>query len=223
MTVMDADCEATRHATLMDTIYRRQTAIYDVTRRYYLVGRNHMIRDIAAASPRHVLEIGCGTGRNLVHVARQAPDAQLFGVDISQTMLAAARKALAGTGAKLAFGDAEKFDARSAFACDGFDAVFLSYSLSMIPGWRAALETALDQVAPGGSLHIADFSLMAGWPAPARRAMSAWLAAFHVEPRRNLEEAAFQTAEHHGMTFKATRFLRDYAICITIKRPGDRP
>ena len=36
-------------------------------------------------------------------------------------------------------------------------ACFFSYSLSMIPDWRGAIDRGWAAVAPGGSLHIVDF------------------------------------------------------------------
>ena len=56
--------EATRR---MNRMYRRQRHIYDGTRRYYLLGRDRLIADLAPAAGANVLEIGCGTGSNLVH------------------------------------------------------------------------------------------------------------------------------------------------------------
>ena len=58
--------EATRR---MNRMYRRQRHIYDGTRRYYLLGRDRLIADLAPAAGASVLEIGCGTGSNLVLAA----------------------------------------------------------------------------------------------------------------------------------------------------------
>ena len=41
-----------------------------------------------------MLEIGCGTGRNLVHAARLYPDARFFGIDVSTEMLTSAISAI---------------------------------------------------------------------------------------------------------------------------------
>jgi SAM-dependent methyltransferase len=46
-------------------------------------------------SPR-VLDIGCGTGGDLVRIARLLPDAELHGVDLSQARIEAARQAVPG-------------------------------------------------------------------------------------------------------------------------------
>ena len=42
-------CQAkSGHAALMDRVYRRQRYIYDLTRKYYLFGRDRMIRELAS-------------------------------------------------------------------------------------------------------------------------------------------------------------------------------
>jgi trans-aconitate methyltransferase len=41
-----------------------------------------------------VLELGCGTGRNLDRIARRWPGMRLHGIDISREMLASARARL---------------------------------------------------------------------------------------------------------------------------------
>ena len=64
------------HAALMDGVYRGQRHIYDLTRKYYLLGRDRMIDELQPPVGGHVLEIGCGTGRNLIAAARCWPGAQ---------------------------------------------------------------------------------------------------------------------------------------------------
>ena len=75
---------ASDHAVHMDGIYRYQRYIYDATRKYFLLGRDRLIEELAVPAGGTVLEIGCGTGRNLILVARRYPDARLYGFDISR-------------------------------------------------------------------------------------------------------------------------------------------
>ncbi|MEI9924051.1 MAG: class I SAM-dependent methyltransferase [Bradyrhizobium sp.] len=67
----------------MNRMYRRQRHIYDGTRRYYLLGRDQLISGLQPGAGASVLEIGCGTGRNLVLAGRLYPDARFFGIDVS--------------------------------------------------------------------------------------------------------------------------------------------
>ena len=55
-----------RHAELMDRVYRSQSGIYDLSRKYYLLGRDQLIEALEPPAGGRVLEIGCGTARNLV-------------------------------------------------------------------------------------------------------------------------------------------------------------
>lgn len=178
------------HGGLMDGVYRWQRHIYDVTRKYYLLGRDGLIADLAPPPGGSVLEIGCGTGRNLIAVGRAWPNARLYGVDIAQAMLDTAQASVGRAGMasriRLARGDAADFDAAALFGRAHFDRVFISYALSMIPHWEAALAQAARCVAPGGRLEVVDFGQQEKLPAVWKRLLFGWLAAFHVEPRREL-------------------------------------
>ena len=48
-------------AERMDHHYRFQRYVYDATRTYYLIGRQHLIRELKPQPGQCVLEIGCGT------------------------------------------------------------------------------------------------------------------------------------------------------------------
>ncbi len=203
------------HRAHMDGIYRYQRYIYDATRKYYLLGRDRMIDDLRPPPGGTILEIGCGTGRNLVLAARRYPDARLYGFDISSEMLKTARASIARAGfadrVTLVEGDATAFDAQQLFGRATFDRVFVSYSLSMIPPWRQALAPALAAVAPGGRLHVVDFGQFGGWPGWFKAGMFSWLAKFTVHPRADLEQALAEAAASANSSLEFKRLYRGYA------------
>ena len=88
---------------------------------------------------------------------------------------------------RLARADATLFDPAWLFGVPGFSRIFVSYSLSMIPGWRAALARALGWLPPGGELHVVDFGGQERLPGWFRAGLRRWLARFHVTPRDELE------------------------------------
>jgi S-adenosylmethionine-diacylgycerolhomoserine-N-methlytransferase len=195
---------ATGHAALMDEVYRGQRHIYDFTRKYYLFGRDTLIKGLGARPGMRVLEVACGTGRNLAKIAKAWPGVRLYGLDISSEMLKSARMAL-GEDARLCEGDACSFDAAALLGEPQFDRIVLSYSLSMIPDWEGALDHAASLLAPGGELHIVDFSDLTGLPRPFAAGLRAWLAKFHVEPRTALPATAARVAAARGLTLTSTR------------------
>ncbi|WP_324075251.1 MAG: class I SAM-dependent methyltransferase [Erythrobacter sp.] len=192
------------HAALMDEVYRGQRHIYDLTRKYYLFGRDTLIAGLDARPGMRVLEVACGTGRNLAKVAKAWPGVRLFGLDISAEMLKSARAAL-GEAARLREGDACSFDAAVLLGEPQFDRVMMSYSLSMIPEWEAALDHSASLLAPGGTLHVVDFGDFRGLPAPLSRLLEGWLAMFHVKPRHDLPQAAARIAAARGLLLTSKR------------------
>jgi S-adenosylmethionine-diacylgycerolhomoserine-N-methlytransferase len=207
------------HAGRMDRMYRYQRHIYDVTRKYYLFGRDTLIAGLGVTGPQTVLEVGCGTGRNLSLIGRRYPGARLHGLDISAEMLASAERSLSAHDVVLKVADATAFSAAD-FGVAGFDRVVVSYALSMIPDWEAAIDRALDAVAPGGSLHIADFGQQERLPAPARILLTAWLARFHVTPRARLMEAVRLRAAARGLSVETRSVGRGYAWLVVCRRPA---
>jgi len=207
----------------MERMYRLQRFIYDPTRRFYLPGRDRAIAELEAGPGTAVLEIGCGTGRNLMHIARRYPGARVFGVDASAAMLrtARARRARAGVAhrIRLARGDAVADDPAAMFdVAGGFDRVLFSYALSMIGLWRAALARAVAALAPGGRLHVVDFGAMTGLPGAVRGGLRAWLALFGVRPCPEVVAAL----EARAGTVVATDILGGYAFHARLGLDGRR-
>ena len=206
----------------MDAIYASQRHIYDLTRKYYLLGRDALIRDLAPPKSGTVLEVGCGTARNLIVAARHWPEARFYGFDISEAMLETARKNVAKAGLAgritLAQGDATAFDTQALFGLAGFDRVFMSYTLSMIPDWQGAIAAAGRALAPGGTLHIVDFGQQEQLPGWWRAVLMAWLRKFDVTPRRELPAVLKSVAEAQGLSLDFRRLYRGYAWAGTLTR-----
>jgi S-adenosylmethionine-diacylgycerolhomoserine-N-methlytransferase len=175
----------------MAAMYRHQRHVYDLTRKFFLFGRDRLIARLEVAAGDRVCEIGCGTARNLLALARRHPTARFFGLDASAPMLETAHRAIARAGLgdriRLAHGLAEELDHHAMFGlAEPFDRVVFAYSLSMIPRWREALAQAAANLRPGGSLAIVDFGDQRGLPAGFARSLQAFLARFDVHPRRDL-------------------------------------
>ena len=162
---------------LMNRVYRRQRHIYDLTRKWFLLGRSGLIAGLRPSPGDAVLEIGCGTGRNLIVAARRYPDARFFGIDVSTDMLTSAIEAIGRAGlasrVRVAHADATAFHPGLVFGKQRFDRIMISYSLSMIPGWQGVLDVALSLLAKGGRLAIVDFGRQERLPATFRALLRA--------------------------------------------------
>lgn len=206
----------------MDAIYERQRHIYDLTRKFYLLGRDDLITELRPPENGRVLEIACGTGRNLVAIARRYPAVRCFGLDVSSAMLATARRSVARTGLSdrivVAEADACLFDPAEIFGHATFDRVVISYALSMIPPWRAALHRAAGLLAPGASLHLVDFGDGRHMPGLFNAALGGWLRRFHVEPRLDLPDAVVELAGVFGFAATTRPLYRGYAVAATMAR-----
>lgn len=210
-------------AASMDRIYRYQRYFYDATRKYFLLGRDRLLTDLGVPEGGTILEIGCGTGRNLIHAAKRYPAAKLFGLDVSRVMLETAERSVARAGLAdritLREADATHFDAEQLFSISHFDRVFISYAISMIPVWRDVLPRAADAIAPRGALLIVDFGQQEDLPAAFRSVLFAWLSRFHVTPRADLEAELCKVATASELDLAFTRLYRGYANYAVLRRP----
>ena len=80
----------------MKSYYAFQAKIYDLTRWTFLYGRKTILKQLPFASdaPIEILEVGCGTGVNMVELAKIYPNARITGLDVSGDMLTQAAKNL---------------------------------------------------------------------------------------------------------------------------------
>lgn len=206
----------------MDKHYRYQRFVYDVTRRYFLLGRRGLIADLKPNPGESVLELGCGTGWNLVQVARRYPRAEIFGIDISNSMLSTASSSISRAGfaqrIHLAPADATTFSGVETFDKSHFDRIFISFALSMIGNWEDVVARSVQQLAPGGSLHIVDFGPCDRLPAAARRGFFAFLRHYEVTPRSGLMALCQRLAHEYTLDLKFEILHRSYVNYAVLTR-----
>lgn len=210
----------TDHAAMMDRIYRYTRHVYDLSREYFLLGRDRMLARIRPADGARVLEMGCGTARNLIRLARRYPRALYFGLDASRAMLEiaaqAARRAGVADRITLRFCYAEQMHPQETFGlAGGFDAIFFSYSLSMMPTWPQAIDAALRHLNPGGAMHVVDFWDQGGLPGFVARWLQRFLKQFHVEHHPELLQRLRALADE-GWRVQIDSHYRRYAYLAAI-------
>jgi len=213
-------------AAAMDRMYRLTRHVYDVTRRYYLLGRDRLLARVVTGPDTATLEVGCGTARNLVHLARRPEPGHLYGLDASHEMLetaaaSIARQRLPAAGHPpivLRQGLAEQLDPLRMFGRGSpFDTIFFSYCLSMVPTWPGALEAALASLRPGGTLLIVDFWDQRDLPRPFAAALKRWLALFHVHYRPEVHAALAELGRTGRAEVAFESVARRYAYIATVR------
>jgi S-adenosylmethionine-diacylgycerolhomoserine-N-methlytransferase len=212
-------------AAAMDRMYRFTRHVYDLTRRYYLLGRDRLLDQVPTSSDTATLEVGCGTARNIIALARRPAPGLLCGLDASHDMLETAARSIARCGVPAAGnppiilrqGLAEDLDARRMFGrAEPFDTVYFSYCLSMVPTWPAAIEAALANLKPGGRMLIVDFWDQRDLPRVFAAGLKRWLSLFHVEYRPEVHAAleALGRSGRADVTFASV--ARRYAYIATV-------
>ena len=166
------------HRGFLNHYYGISRHFYDFTRKYYLFGRDAELRSLLSEDWESLLEIGPGTGRNLIQLHRRRPEAAFGGLEASDEMLDHARKLCSF--ARLRQGFAEDTSLEPVLGKKP-ERILFSYCLSMVGDPRAALDNAQRSLAPQGEIVIVDFGNFAGLPPAFRSSMNRWLKAFHVK------------------------------------------
>lgn len=101
-----------------------------------------------------VLEAGCGTGAQTVHLAARSPAAHLTAVDVSAGSLARARARVAAElpGARVAWCRADLHDLP--FGGGAFDHVFVCFVLEHLPDPAGTLAALRRVLRPGGTVTV---------------------------------------------------------------------
>ena len=196
------------HGAEMNNVYRYTRHVYDISRKYFLFGRDTLISEVAGKSGQKICEIGCGTGRNLIKLAQLNSSNQLFGIDASDLMLEIARgkikrhklERLVSTSNGLA----EVFHFNTSF-----DVIMFPYSLSMISDQEGAIRNAIKFLNPGGVILILDFGDLEGFPLIVGQLFKKFLKRFSVSPRKR-ELSLFLTREHIPFEIRNLSFGYSY-------------
>lgn len=144
------------HAERLSRFYGDQADHYDRFRDRLLHGRRELIAQLPSETDSHIVELGGGTGRNFEFFGqRLAEFASATIVDLCEPLLAIARSRYRGNAnIYCVLDDATRWQPEALVDC-----VYFSYSLTMIPDWRAALANALRMLRPGGLIGVVDFHL----------------------------------------------------------------
>jgi S-adenosylmethionine-diacylgycerolhomoserine-N-methlytransferase len=155
------------HAERLEAFYAPQAGRYDAFRERLLHGRGALIADLIAARAvppgGHLVELGAGTGRNLLFFGdRLATLARVDAVDLCPALISEARRRTeAMAHVRVHEADACRWQPEAPV-----DTVYLAYALTMIPDWEAAIDNAIAMLKPGGHLGVVDFYVSAPEPAP---------------------------------------------------------
>ena len=162
----------------MSNYYSRQARIYDATRWAFLYDRDTLLADLQLKEGETVVEVGCGTGRNLGGIVqRVGPRGKVLAVDCAEPMIARCAARVKRNGWKNVRLVAGEYGATPVTGGQA-DVVIMSYSLSMIPEWTRALECAFRDLRPGGRIGVLDFCLTSR--TSAAMGFARWMAMNHV-------------------------------------------
>lgn len=204
----------------MNRMYYWVRHVYDASRKYYLLGRDELIGGLDAKPGEHICEVGSGTARNLIKMAKKYTDAHFYGLDISDEMLKTARHSLKKNGMEKRIqviqADACSFDAQKDFGLEQkFDKIIFSYTLSLMPFWQVSIDHALTQLKKGGTLHIVDFASPKSHPLLIRKLMAPWLTIFHIFFETGIEDyLKNQEAQALGNLKNLTRIKERACIAV---------
>ena len=138
---------------------------------------------VAAGTGRKALDVGTGTGQFAVYLAHKG--FEVCGGDLSEEMIATARRNAAQEGLSIGFqtGDAEHLD----FADNSFDVVVSRNLLWTLPQPELALKEWKRVLKPGGKLVVSDgFWMNTTWKSVPRLAMNMFRERFNNASRRSL-------------------------------------
>lgn len=136
--------------------YAFQAPLYDLTRWMFLFYRKKMLLRTPLKEGATVADIGCGTGYNFTILHEKVGEGgKIWGLDISSHMISRAHRKIR----RHQWNNISIIQERAVdFSPEELlDAVFFSYSLTMITGWEETIDHYLHTLKPGGFIGIVDF------------------------------------------------------------------
>ena len=122
------------------------------------VWRRRVVGEVRRAKPGRILDVATGTGDLAIAMARRIRDVQVLGVDLSEQMLAVARRKIEARGLNgrivLDRGDAE----RLAVADASVDVATVAFGVRNFGDLGAGLRELARTIKPGGKVVILEFS-----------------------------------------------------------------
>ncbi len=122
------------------------------------IWRHRVVNEVRRAKPRRILDVATGTGDLAIALARRIRDVQVMGVDLSEAMLAVARRKVEARGLDnrivLERGDAEHLDVADA----SVDAATVAFGVRNFGDLAAGLRELARTIKPGGKVVILEFS-----------------------------------------------------------------
>ena len=122
------------------------------------VWRRRVVGEVRRANPGRSLDVATGTGDLAIAMARRIRDVQVLGVDLSEQMLAVARRKIEARGLDgrivLDRGDAE----RLAVADASVDVATVAFGVRNFGDLGAGLRELARTIKPGGKVVILEFS-----------------------------------------------------------------
>lgn len=205
--------ETELHHKKLEKYYRIHSVFYDLTRWSFLFGRNEILNRIPDLPPNpRILEIGSGTGKNLLKLDYLFPDAQIIGVDLSTDMIEKAQNKIDDhQQIKLIRGTYGQDDLQ----LKSFNLILLSYSLTMFGSQKDnILQQVYTDLSNDGYVAVVDFfNTPFGW-------FKKWMKTNHVDVDGHLSSKL----ENFFLPFvqqkrKAFNGIWSYLMFIGRKRP----
>lgn len=122
------------------------------------IWRRRVVRIVRRSRPHRILDVATGTGDLAIEMARRIRDVQVLGVDLSEAMLAVARRKVEERGLDnrivLDRGDAEHL----AVADASVDVATVAFGVRNFGDLAAGLRELARTIRPGGKVVILEFS-----------------------------------------------------------------